>query len=214
MTTHTATFALGCFWGPDARFGLMPGVLRSRVGYAGGTVPAPTYRTIGDHYEVVEVDFDPEQLPYPVLVERFFAAHDPTKFKAKKQYRSAVLTRDEAQLDVARRLAREEGGHRDAEIRTVIKPLDAFHWAEDDHQKWRLRRYEALTELLVERLGDERAFACEPAISRLNGYAGGYGDPDELRAELAALDLPETPGGPLTEELIREHRIQAERRAP
>ena len=56
---ETATFGMGCFWGPDARFGSLPGVIRTRVGYAGGTTPSPTYRQMGDHTETVEIDFDP-----------------------------------------------------------------------------------------------------------------------------------------------------------
>ena len=56
--TETATFGLGCFWGPDAQFGAMAGVVRTRVGYAGGTNPDPTYHALGDHTEVVQVDYD------------------------------------------------------------------------------------------------------------------------------------------------------------
>src|SRR6056297_2299392 len=54
--TETATFGMGCFWGPDARFGAMPGVVRTRVGYAGGTTPDPTYHDLGDHTEVVQIE--------------------------------------------------------------------------------------------------------------------------------------------------------------
>ena len=57
--TDTATFGLGCFWGPDARFGAMEGVVRTRVGYAGGTTPEPTYHDLGDHTEAVQVEYDP-----------------------------------------------------------------------------------------------------------------------------------------------------------
>ena len=57
--TETATFGLGCFWGPDARFGAMDGVIRTRAGYAGGTKRDPSYHSLGDHTEVVHVEFDP-----------------------------------------------------------------------------------------------------------------------------------------------------------
>ena len=57
--TETATFGLGCFWGPDGRFGALEGVVRTRVGYAGGTRTDPSYHALGDHTEVLQVDFDP-----------------------------------------------------------------------------------------------------------------------------------------------------------
>ena len=61
---ETATFALGCFWSPDAQFGIIEGVLRTRVGYAGGTTANPTYHNIGNHIEAVEIDFDRSQISY------------------------------------------------------------------------------------------------------------------------------------------------------
>jgi peptide-methionine (S)-S-oxide reductase len=54
--TKTATFAMGCFWSPEARFGSTPGVLRTRVGYTGGQLPSPTYAKLGDHTETVQRD--------------------------------------------------------------------------------------------------------------------------------------------------------------
>ena len=60
--TEAATFGMGCFWGRDARFGAIPGVVRTRVGYAGGTEPEPSYYSLGDHTEVVQVEYDPDAL--------------------------------------------------------------------------------------------------------------------------------------------------------
>ena len=67
--TETATFALGCFWGPDVTFGAVEGVVRTRVGYAGGTTADPTYRDIGDHSEALQVDYDPDAVSFDELVD-------------------------------------------------------------------------------------------------------------------------------------------------
>ena len=71
VETETATFALGCFWGPDASFGALEGVVRTRVGYAGGSSENPTYEMIGDHTETIEIDYDPEVISCLVPVIKF-----------------------------------------------------------------------------------------------------------------------------------------------
>ena len=77
LQTKTATFALGCFWGPDAVFGILEGVVRTRVGYAGGTTENPTYDKIGNHTETIEIDYDPGVINYQKLLEIFFNSHNP-----------------------------------------------------------------------------------------------------------------------------------------
>ena len=67
--TETATFALGCFWCPDAQFGILPGVVRTRVGYAGGTTENPTYHDLGDHTECVQIDYDPRALSFDQVLD-------------------------------------------------------------------------------------------------------------------------------------------------
>ena len=66
FTTETASFAMGCFWGSEALFGVTNGVLRTKVGYTGGTAPNPTYKNIADHIETVELEFDPSVVSYSV----------------------------------------------------------------------------------------------------------------------------------------------------
>ncbi len=61
---QTATLGMGCFWSPDALFGQLPGVIRTRVGYAGGTSAEPTYRQMGDHTETLQIDFDPQIIKF------------------------------------------------------------------------------------------------------------------------------------------------------
>jgi methionine-S-sulfoxide reductase len=76
---ETASFALGCFWGPEARFGVINGVVHTRVGYAGGTTPHPRYRDLGDHSETVQVDFDPAVITYAELLDVFWKSHNPSR---------------------------------------------------------------------------------------------------------------------------------------
>lgn len=65
--TETAAFALGCFWGAEAQFGCLPGIVYTRVGYAGGTKENPTYHNLGDHTETVQVVYDPSEISYEEL---------------------------------------------------------------------------------------------------------------------------------------------------
>src|SRR6056297_3828024 len=91
VETETATFALGCFWGPDASFGALEGVIRTRVGYAGGSTEGPTYKMIGDHTETIEIDYDPAVISYRELLEIFFDSHNPYSQSYSRQYASLIL---------------------------------------------------------------------------------------------------------------------------
>ena len=73
----TATFAAGCFWAPDARFGVISGVVRTRVGYSGGAEENPTYYEMKDHTETLQLDYDPGRVSYVELLDVFFGAHNP-----------------------------------------------------------------------------------------------------------------------------------------
>ena len=79
----TATFAAGCFWGVEARFAALPGVLTTEVGYTGGTTPGPTYNQVCSnrtgHAEAVRVEYDPDEISYERLLTAFFDMHDPTQ---------------------------------------------------------------------------------------------------------------------------------------
>ncbi|ROH86427.1 peptide-methionine (S)-S-oxide reductase [Stagnimonas aquatica] len=144
--TEKATFAAGCFWGVEYKFGRRPGVLSTAVGYEGGQLAQPTYKQVctdrTGHAEVVELRFDPAQTSYEALVRYFFEMHDPTTLNRQgedvgTQYRSVIFTHSEAQQAVAERVRAElDAGHFAGRIVTRIEPAATFWPAEEYHQKY------------------------------------------------------------------------------
>jgi peptide-methionine (S)-S-oxide reductase len=171
--TETATFGLGCFWGPDARFGAMDGVVRTRVGYAGGSRPDPTYHALGDHTEVFQVDYDPGVVSYTDLLDRVFRAHDPYSQARKTQYQHIVLTASDAQRDALEQYLAAAGLDADT-VETRLEELSRFYPAEDDHQKHSLRAQPSLMGAFEEAGYDDEAIRESPAAAALNGYASGH----------------------------------------
>ena len=185
--TATATFGMGCFWGPDARFGAIPGVVRTRVGYAGGTEPAPSYYSLGDHTEVVQVEYDPTALDYSDLLDVFWANHNPFSAARKRQYRGVVLVHDDAQREAAEASAAALADRTGQSVETAIEPLDSFTLAEDYHQKYELRSTPVLGDELEDIYGP--ALVDSTVAARLNGFVAGHGDPDQREALLADVAL-------------------------
>ena len=140
-----ATFAAGCFWGVEATFRAIPGVLQTAVGYTGGHVPSPTYRQVcghrTGHAEAVEVWFDPAQVSYAQLLETFWGSHNPTTRHRQgldfgSQYRSAIFYHGAAQEALAIESRDLEQKSRRRQIVTEITPASAFYRAEEYHQRY------------------------------------------------------------------------------
>ncbi len=186
--TETATFGMGCFWGPDARFGAIDGVVRTRVGYAGGTTPDPAYYSLGDHTEVVQVEYDPDVRSYADLLDVFWSNHDWRSAAPKRQYRGVVLAHDDRQEELAqhRRTALEE--RTGQSVQTAVERCGEFTLAEDYHQKYELRSTPIVGDELEALYGD--AFVDSTVAARLNGFVAGHGDSDQHSSWLARLELP------------------------
>ena len=92
-----ATFGLGWFWDVESQFGCQPGVVITRVGYAGGDTQSPTYYKLGDHTEVVDVFFDPDITSYEALLSYYFS-HLGQKTATSRQYRSVIMCHNSDQL--------------------------------------------------------------------------------------------------------------------
>ena len=145
--TEKAILAGGCFWGMQDLFRKRPGVLSTRVGYAGGDVPNATYRNHGTHAEAIEIVFDPEQTSYRELLEFFFQIHDPTTVNRQgndvgTSYRSAILYGDDEQRHVAEDTiaAVDSSGLWPGKVVTEVVPAGPFWEAEPEHQDY-LERY-------------------------------------------------------------------------
>jgi len=186
---ETATFALGCFWCPDAQFGIMRGVIRTRVGYAGGTTPNPSYHDLGDHTECVQIDYDPGLLTFPQVLDRIWTSHNPCVRTDYKQYRNAIFYASESQrksIEVSKERREKELGKT---IKTGILPLGEFTLAEDYHQKYELRCTEGLIEEFRAIYPDARDLCNSTAAARVNGYIAGRGTKEQYRSEAAQLGL-------------------------
>jgi len=142
-----ATLAGGCFWCLEAVYADLDGVLRVESGYAGGTVPNPSYQQVcagtTGHAEVVQVTFDPRVLSYRDLLEVFFNIHDPTTLNRQghdigTQYRSAIYYHSPQQKAAAEQTIRElsEARRFGNPIVTEVAPLTAFYKAEPYHQEY------------------------------------------------------------------------------
>ena len=146
-----ATFAAGCFWGVEARFQRLPGVIETAVGYEGGSLSSPSYQQVctdrTGHAEAVEIDFDPARITYQQLLDEFFALHDPTQLNRQgpdrgTQYRSAIFFHSpeqeaEAKATIARLTAEKKFSK---PIVTQIVPAETFWRAEEYHQKYLEKR--------------------------------------------------------------------------
>ena len=140
-----ATLGGGCFWCLDAAYREIMGVTRVLSGYAGGTVPNPTYEQVSTgrtgHAEVVQVEFDPEVISYEDILAVFWSIHDPTTKDRQgadvgTQYRSMILTSDDGQAAAARASAEAIQKSWTNPVVTEIEPLTVFYPAEDYHQDY------------------------------------------------------------------------------
>jgi len=146
--TETATFAAGCFWGVQAAFGRVKGVLSTEVGYTGGHTENPGYEEVctdtTGHAESVRLTFDPSVVSYRDLLEVFWQIHDPTTLNRQgpdvgSQYRSVIFYHSEAQKQQAEASLQEQQQSRFFRYRTIvtaIEPASTFYRAEEYHQHY------------------------------------------------------------------------------
>ncbi|PSQ25957.1 peptide methionine sulfoxide reductase [Halobacteriales archaeon QS_9_68_17] len=170
--TESATFALGCFWGPSAEFGALDGVVRTRVGYAGGAKTDPTYHALGDHSEAVQVDYDPAELSFSDLLAVAFRNHAPRTRSTKRQYQNVVFYESAAEREAITEFVAASDWPADA-VETRIEPLGAFHLAEDYHQKFNLGNRASLERPFEEAGYDDADLRESPAAAKTNAHAAG-----------------------------------------
>ena len=145
--TEIATFGAGCFWGVEAAFRRLPGVVDVAAGYSGGHTPNPTYKDVcahtTGHAEVVQVTFDPQRISYDQLLDVFWQIHNPTQVNRQgpdvgTQYRSAIFVHSPEQQSIAEKskAALAASGKFQRPIATEIATAGPFYRAEEYHQKY------------------------------------------------------------------------------
>jgi len=159
------------------------------VGYTGGKTKDPTYRSLGDHTEAVQVDFDPSRITYGKLLDLFWKEHDPTESPWRVQYMNALFFADDRQREEAERSRAAVEKRLGKRVETRILPLSTFHRAEDYHQKYALRAEPLLLRELEDAYPDPKGFTDSTAAARLNGYLAGHGSGRQLAGEIDRLGL-------------------------
>ena len=140
-----AVLALGCFWGPEIKFGKLEGITKTEVGYCGGSSAITTYEEVcsgsTNHAEVVKLEFDPKKISYEKILQYFFEIHDPTTLNAQgpdigTQYRSEIFYVNEYQMKIAENIIEEMNKKLSDKVVTKLSKLKNYCKAEDYHQKY------------------------------------------------------------------------------
>ena len=145
-SVELATFGAGCFWGVEARFREVPGVIEATSGYMGGT-PNPSYEAVctgtTGHAEVVQVQFNPGEVDFETLLALFFEMHNPTTLNRQgpdigSQYRSVVFFHSAAQESAAHKAIGDinQSGRWSQSLVTQVEPAAQFWPAEEYHQRY------------------------------------------------------------------------------
>tara|TARA_B100001540_G_scaffold289287_1_gene285132 strand:+ start:9 stop:455 length:447 start_codon:yes stop_codon:yes gene_type:complete len=144
-----AILALGCFWGPEEKFSKLNGVIKTEVGYCGGTTNSTTYEEVctgsTNHAEVVKIEFDEKIIAYANLLEKFFEMHDPTTINKQgpdvgTQYRSEIFYRNDKQREIAEQVSLKFNKKYNGKIVTNISEEKNYCKAENYHQKYIQKR--------------------------------------------------------------------------
>ena len=144
-----AVLALGCFWGPEKKYGQIEGVYKTEVGYCGGDSPNTNYREVctgtTNHAEAVKLEFDPKVISYEEIVKKFFEFHDPTTLNSQgpdfgTQYRSEIFYLNDEQKIIAQKVINEENVRLSGKVVTKLSELKNYCAAEEYHQKYLEKR--------------------------------------------------------------------------
>jgi methionine-S-sulfoxide reductase len=165
------------------------GVTRTQVGYAGGTKKNPTYHNLGDHSETIEIEFDPRKVSYEKLLDIFWESHESTAHPFSRQYASFIFFHTDEQKRIAQESKKQEEAKKGKKLFTEIVQGGTFYPAEDYHQKYYLRRYEALVKELSALFAGQGDFTKSTAAAKVNGYLGGNGNLDQLEQQLKDIGL-------------------------
>jgi len=166
-------------------------VIRTRVGYAGGKKINPTYYDLGNHSETIQIDYDPEKITYPQLLQIFWDNHNYKLKSFSRQYMSIVFYHNVRQKDAATQSMQEQEKKLEIKLVTEILPLTQFYRAEDYHQKYRLQLREDISGELKKIYPNFQDFVDSTAVARINGFIGKHGTCEQLKKEIKTYGLTE-----------------------
>ena len=144
-----AVLALGCFWGPEKKYGQLEGIYKTEVGYCGGNSPNTNYREVctgtTNHAEAVKLEFDPKVITYEQIIKRFFEFHDPTTLNSQgpdfgTQYRSEIFYLNDEQKNIAQKVIDDVNKKLSGKVVTKLSELKNYCTAEEYHQKYLEKR--------------------------------------------------------------------------
>ncbi len=167
----------------------MKGVVRTRVGYAGGTLEDPTYHNLGDHAETIQIDYDPTHITYKELLDVFWKSHSPTSKPYSRQYMSAIFYHDEEQKRLALETKTREEDRLGRSVYTEISPYSGFYLAEAYHQKYTLNNQRDFMKEFKAMYPNMQDFINSTAAARVNGYLAGHGSYEGLQTEIDGFGL-------------------------
>ena len=178
----TITFGMGCFWGPEARFGYLPGVVKTRVGYAGGKEGQPTSKNTLDFTEVLQIQYDPELLSLDQILTQFFDQHNTTRAPYSIKYRSVLFYQNEEQKEKLSQKVKEMQ-RKNGVIYTAVEPLEQFYEEVTRHQKYYFQRWKTVYQKWCELYRWEDSLVESTLAARLNGLSRGCGTLEEIQRE-------------------------------
>lgn len=164
-------------------------MVRTRVGYAGGTKKDPTYHALGDHTETIQIDYDPAVISYEALLDVFWDSQDPALPAWSRQYRSVVFYHNGEQKRLAGESMKREAVRIKKKIVTELRSAGPFYMAEAYHQKYALQSEPEIARELRAMYPAEEDYVNSTAAARINGYLGAYGTLAELKESLPGFGL-------------------------
>ncbi len=173
-------------------------MLRTRVGYAGGKEDKPTYRSMRDHTEAIQIEFDPSVITYEKLLAIFWTSHNPFSKAWSTQYKAVLWTHGAAQAAAAKRSVAALAKKKKRTPQTEVLPATRFWIAEDYHQKYYLRSRAPLLRALLGATATGETIRQSTLAARVNGWISGHGTPEEIAKDVKALKLGEAARQALT----------------
>lgn len=165
-------------------------MISTRVGYSGGTKEKPSYYDLGDHTEVIQIDYDPSKISFSDLVDIFWQGHSPDIDIKHRQYMSILFYHNDRQYISAMESKDFIEKSINQRIYTHIMPMEKFYLAEGYHQKYYIQLIKLFTEHFKDIYPKTNDFINSTAVARINGYLKGYGSISRLEKEKESFRLP------------------------